>query len=211
MTKPTENKHLKKAFSIKNQEECHQLYREWASTYDETMTGELSYIAPITLAALLSPFLDDKTKPVMDLGCGTGLVGFALSKHGHTHIDGIDFSQEMIDKAAKKSCYQNLFQENLTTRTSISDERYDAAICAGLFTYGHLDASCLDECLRMVRVGGFFASAIRLQIWETMGFKERFAAWEADGSLKLLHHELLENYQDADTKDGVFTIFQKLR
>lgn len=211
MTNSPTNKHLQKAFSIQNQEECRQLYREWAQTYDDTMTNELHYIAPITLASLLSPHLQDKSAPVMDLGCGTGLVGFALSKHGHSHIDGIDFSEEMIRKAKTKHCYQKLYQEDLTSRTCISDQTYHAAICAGLFTYGHLDASCLDECLRMVRIGGYFASAIRLQIWESMGFKQRFSEWEADGVITLIHKDMRENYENAEAKDGVYTIFQKNR
>ena len=39
---------------------------------------------------------------MLDLGCGDGLVGEGLRKHGYTNIAGVDFSQPMLDKSAAR-------------------------------------------------------------------------------------------------------------
>ena len=36
---------------------------------------------------------------VMDLGCGTGLVGQYLYEKGYTNVDGIDASQGMLNES----------------------------------------------------------------------------------------------------------------
>ena len=99
---------------------------------------------------------------------------------------------------------------DLTKPTDIPTAEYDAAICAGLFTYGHLDAECLDEIFRTIKSGGFFAGAIRQQIWEEMGFHEKFTAWEKDQRIKTLSSESMDNYENANKNDGLYIVVQKL-
>jgi len=43
---------------------------------------------------------------VLDLGCGTGLVGQALWDRGFRKIWGVDISPEMIELASFKDVYQ---------------------------------------------------------------------------------------------------------
>jgi len=42
----------------------------------------------------------------MDLACGTGISGLALKAAGFTCIDGYDFVQAMLDRAAAKGIYR---------------------------------------------------------------------------------------------------------
>ena len=140
---------FQRTFHIKDQIECKALYKDWATTYDTTMVGELAYSAPQTVANILSKHLSDKEASILDLGCGTGLVGERLKLLGFETVDGVDFSDEMLNVAKEKNIYRRLTQADLTKATDIASQEYDAAISAGLFTYGHLDARCLDEIFRI--------------------------------------------------------------
>ncbi|TCZ51095.1 tetratricopeptide repeat protein [Roseicella aquatilis] len=55
-----------------------------------------------------------KLGPVLDLGCGTGLVGVALSDLLHGPLTGIDLSRRMLEQAAAKGLYTSLRQADLT-------------------------------------------------------------------------------------------------
>ena len=49
---------------------------------------------------------------VLDLGCGTGLVGQAFKMDKNSFI-GVDISQKMLDKAALKGVYANLIKADI--------------------------------------------------------------------------------------------------
>jgi predicted TPR repeat methyltransferase len=51
---------------------------------------------------------------VIDIGCGTGLAGQALTGHGFTIIDGLDYSAEMLKVAAGHGIYRKLIEADLT-------------------------------------------------------------------------------------------------
>lgn len=52
--------------------------------------------------------LDKSTCRILDVGCGTGLVGQELAARGFKQITGIDFSEQMLEAAAVKQVYANL-------------------------------------------------------------------------------------------------------
>jgi len=43
---------------------------------------------------------------VLDLGCGTGLVGQHLNERGFGNISGVDVSGNMLEEAAAKNVYK---------------------------------------------------------------------------------------------------------
>jgi predicted TPR repeat methyltransferase len=53
--------------------------------------------------------------PVLDLGCGTGLVGLALADLKLGPITGIDISARMLEQARIKSVYTTLIEADLIT------------------------------------------------------------------------------------------------
>ena len=83
------------------------LYREWANTYDNEL-AQNEYITPIRTAKALATFASDRSTPILDFGCGTGLSAEALISCGFSSIDGIDISSEMVEIARGKSIYRNL-------------------------------------------------------------------------------------------------------
>ena len=69
---------LQRAYDIKSPKEAIDLYRNWAGRYDQQLEQELRYVAPAAIAQMLSLGEPDHTVRVLDVGCGTGLVGVSL-------------------------------------------------------------------------------------------------------------------------------------
>ena len=71
---------------------------------------DLSYVGPVVAADQLIKYLKDfgynNDVSILDLGCGTGLVGEQLYKHGYKNIDGLDCCQELLKVAETKSVYR---------------------------------------------------------------------------------------------------------
>ena len=113
------------------------LFDEFSGTFDHHLVHELKYDIPATMHALLitQNVLDNNTR-VLDLGCGTGLIGQQLGKQIE-FIDGVDLSQGMLNKAREKSLYRNLFNANIIEFINAlnSKETYNLVIAADVFIY----------------------------------------------------------------------------
>ena len=63
-------------------------------------------------------------------------------------------------------------------------ESYGGATCCGTFTHGHVGANCLDELFRVLKPGAPFAFTVKLEVFESMGFKGKLAALMQSGRIK---------------------------
>ena len=126
-------------------------YADWAPSYDST-TADYGYVGPSSAAKELARHLDDRHAPILDIGCGTGLVGQALTTLGYTCIDGTDLSEEMIAECQSKGCYRDLRCDDLLKGIDLPAESHEAVICVG--TFGPLGPEVLPHALRQVRPGG---------------------------------------------------------
>ena len=178
-----EHEMLERVYHLNGKDEAESTYDEWAGAYDADLLGELAYAAPrVTaerFAALVAP---DAT--VLDAGCGTGLVGAELHERGFTTIDGIDLSQGMLDQARAKGCYRDLRKADLTARLPFDDDAYDATICVGTLTEGHVGPEALDELLRVTR--SRLVVAILTRIYEPLGYRAHIAGLEERGVARLV-------------------------
>lgn len=166
---------LRRAYDLDDVDAGQQLYVEWADTYDATMLDGLGYVSPRLVAEALAEHSDDPTAPVLDIGCGTGLVGQDCARRGFTTIDGLDLSMAMMDVAARRGVYRQLVEGDLRGALPLADGAYAAAVCAGTFTSGHVDAACLPEVLRTIRPGGLLVCTVHHAVWQPLGFAEAFA------------------------------------
>ena len=73
--------------------------------------------------------------PVLDLGCGTGLAGVALSDLLHGPLTGVDLSRRMLEQAAAKGIYARLRQADLAAVLREAGEAYALIIAADVFCY----------------------------------------------------------------------------
>lgn len=177
---------LDRVYALKSPEEAESAYDEWAATYEHDTTEGMGYAAPTHAAQRLSTLLADRPEAeILDAGCGTGLVGAALSGHGFEVIDGFDLSTAMLDEARAKGLYRDLAKADLTRRLPAEDEAYDAVICVGTLTEGHVGPEAFDELVRVARPGAPIVVTVLDRIWEPSGYKAKVEALEEAGLVHL--------------------------
>ena len=175
-----ENLDLKDA---KNDNRLTEVYRDWAKKYDYDNDHVLGTVSQPKSVNLLSTRLKDKTAKIIDVGCGTGLVGEKLKAKDFIYFDGLDISKDMLS-IAKSRGYRNLFLGSLNKQLPVLDDAYDAAMCIGVFTHGHVSSDGFNELCRIVKPGGYVCFTINEGVFEKYGFKDMIAefqlnkAWE---------------------------------
>jgi len=162
-----------------------EAYAEWAPSYDADLVAEMGYRAYVTAADLLIAHEKDIEAPILDAGCGTGLVGAYLANAGYSQIDGLDYSADMLAEARRKGVYANLLQGDLTGTLQIPNDRYGAVISVGTFTLGHVGPQALEELIRVTKPGGHICFTVRSEAWlqhdypTTVNELVRQGSWQA--------------------------------
>lgn len=169
-----ENLDLKDA---KNDNRLMEVYRDWAKKYDYDNDHVLGTVSQPKSVNLLSTRLKDKTAKIIDVGCGTGLVGEKLKAKDFIYFDGLDISKDMLS-IAKSRGYRNLFLGSLNKQLPVLDDAYDAAMCIGVFTHGHVSSDRFNELCRIVKPGGYVCFTINEGVFEKYGFKEMIAEFQ---------------------------------
>lgn len=137
------------------------LFDHYAERFDAHLQGELAYDAPRGLAALIRQHL---TQPagwrVLDLGCGTGLVGEQLHPQCSTLV-GIDLSARMLAKAEARGGYTRLMQGDLLPAMQAEPSAtFDVIVAADVFIYvGKIDA-VVAQAQRLLAPGGLLAFTV---------------------------------------------------
>jgi predicted TPR repeat methyltransferase len=200
---------LRRAYALSSPAEGADLYREWAATYDRTMVDGLGYISPGALVDLFARRTPWRDASIVDLGCGTGLVGAELVRHGFASFDGLDLSVDMMGEAGRRGIYRDFIVADLTATLPITDGRYRAAICNGTFTSGHVDATCLDEVLRIIEPGGMLACAVHHSVWHDLGFADTFDRLATEGLIEQIEIVEAAYYRSSPSTDGRLCLFRK--
>ena len=136
-------------------DELEGIYKNWASDYESDVINLAGYVGHLITSDLLLNYLRNTESIVLDAGCGTGLVGEILYKNNFRNMDGVDFSQEMLNIAHQKNIYQSLKLVDLTKKLDYENDSFDAIICAGTFTCGHVGPEALREMVRITKQGGY--------------------------------------------------------
>lgn len=177
---------MKRAYSIRNKDDVHEIYAGWADSYDEDVLGEYGYVAPGLAAKALSGVLQEKDAVILDAGCGTGIVGMELGKLGYGVIDGIDISPAMLVKAREKGVYRHLEAADMTEDLAFMDNHFDAAISIGVFAMGHVGPEALPELLRIVKPGGIVCLTVNELVYDDRDYESHFTQLENDGLAEML-------------------------
>ena len=168
-----------------NEEELLDVYKKWASIYDKDNDDLLGTVSQPNSVQIFHKYIIDKNQKIIDVGCGTGLVGLELQKLGYTNFDGIDISKDMIDIAIDRG-YKALFLGNLNDSLPIESDSYDAALCVGVFTHGHVGPGRLKELSRIVKSDGLVCFTINEDVYESYGFDKAMQKLEVENVWKLL-------------------------
>ena len=207
----TEKKGLKDAYSLKTPEDSINLYKTWASTYDDDFAKQNDYRSPIEIAKYYAQYSNDEDTPILDVGAGTGLIGEYLNLNSK-EIDAIDISPEMLNIARTKNCYSKIIEADLTKRLLINDNHYGAIVSAGTFTHGHVGPNVLDELLRVARPGGLFIFTVHFKLFNKAGFDKKLLEIKKNLTQPIFHK--VDVYgSNPDKEHGsdqvIITVFRK--
>jgi len=132
------------------------LFDQMASTFDMHMVRGLKYKVPEQVAQQLLALHPDRKFNLLDLGCGTGLLGVYLGPI-QGYMIGVDLSQKMIEQAARHKVYARFHTVNIldALRETPADHYevitcLDALICVGDLT------PVIPNALRILKPGGHF-------------------------------------------------------
>ena len=160
-------------YKLKTTEELLKYYKGWADNnkYNKDMV-DWNYTAPQETVSILRKYAFSKNCKILDAGCGTGLVGIELKKYGYLNIEGVDFSQSMLD-LVPQGIYKKIERINLNKPLKFKNNMYDILMCVGTFTYGHVKPKALDELIRITKNRGLICFTINEGIYEEYGFDKK--------------------------------------
>ncbi len=178
---------LDKHYAAKTVEEVKSVYDAWAPTY-ETELGEENYQGAQSVATIVAEVVKERDASILDVGCGTGLVGRQLHRHGFTCLNGIDLSQGMLDEAASKGCYQQLTRVDLTAPIEIAAGSFDVVVSAGLFTQSLLGPEVLKRVCELARPGGRAVIGINVEAFDAQDYPQTLDQMiqSRDGELQMI-------------------------
>lgn len=135
------------------------LFDAYAPTFDTALVEKLDYRVPELLADAIKRVAGSRHyRHVVDLGCGTGLMGERL-RASTDFLEGIDLSDAMLRKAEEKDIYDRLGKGdvNLLEKPEIP---VDLVVAADVFVYvGNLDRA-FTNIAAMLEPGGLFAFSV---------------------------------------------------
>jgi predicted TPR repeat methyltransferase len=161
--------------------------------------------------------------PILDLGCGTGLVAIALSDLPIAGLVGVDISGTMLQHAAAKNLYTELQQADLETVLADTQRDWAVITAADVFCYfGDLEAVFTAAHARL-RPGGLFifsveSLAAQPDAWQ-LGPNGRYlhgqlyvshVAAQAGFVIRAVQHETLR-YEDNQPVDGLIVTLERIR
>jgi ubiquinone/menaquinone biosynthesis C-methylase UbiE len=184
MTTARKSDNLDAVYGATSPEEIARRYSDWAESYDSEMYA-LGYRHPTICLALLCRHLPAGAAPILDAGAGTGIIGEWLKIVGYPAAEALDISAGMLEVAKRKGVYERLHCAAMGDRLALPSDHFAAAVCAGVFTVGHVGPEGLDELARVVRPGGVIVLTVKDRTWED-GFKAHVAERQAAGVWRIL-------------------------
>ena len=135
-----EAKHLLSALTGKTTNTAPRVYVEklfnnYSMIFEHSLVNKLEYKTP----NLITELIVDKNPniqlgSILDLGCGTGLMGDEIKKYC-SNLEGIDLSKQMLAKASAKNIYNKLEHKDIVEYLSTEDLDFNYFISTDVFIY----------------------------------------------------------------------------
>jgi len=160
-------------YKLKTTDEVMKYYDDWGvkNKYDQDMI-DWEYSGPKETVEVFKKYAKDKNIKIYDAGCGTGLVGIELKKFGFSNFHGADLSQKLLD-LVPSGLYKSLEKVDLNKTINHKDNFFDAVMCVGTFTFGHVKPPALEEFIRITKNDGLICFTINEGIHEEYGFDKK--------------------------------------
>jgi len=120
---------------IAPREYVEQLFDNYAIRFEDSLVKNLEYKIPKIITQMILNNKQNKSLgSVLDLGCGTGLVGKEI-KIKCQYLEGIDLSNAMLNQAREKGVYDRLVQKDIIDYLTTKDLNFDYFISTDVFIY----------------------------------------------------------------------------
>ncbi|WP_243146949.1 class I SAM-dependent methyltransferase [Scytonema sp. UIC 10036] len=138
---------------------------------------------------------------ILDYGCGYGRITNTLVEHGYQYVEGVDFSERMIEKGRCLYPHLNL-KVVLSPRLPYVDGEFDAVLLFTVLTcipHNQAQIALIQELNRILKSGGLlYISDLCLQTDERNlkrydKFKDKYGIYgifELPENVVLRHHDL---------------------
>jgi len=132
------------------------LFDGMAEIYDQAIVRGLGYRLPKIVADRILERYPDKRLNVLDLGCGTGLLGVCLGRLDGFLI-GVEISQKMIEQAARHKVYDRFHTVDLNEALAATPEaQYEVLTALDVFAYSGELTRAVADAHRILRPAGDF-------------------------------------------------------
>jgi len=135
----------------------------FAGSFEDHLLNVLGYQSPDILTEHLHNLKPDTHAfpSVLDLGCGTGLMGVSLAKHFEVkNIVGIDLSQNMLEQAESKSLYHQLIKGDIEPVMEGFEANFDLIVAADVFIYIGKVSGIFKQAFQRLNPQGVFAFTV---------------------------------------------------
>ncbi len=137
---------------------------------------------------LMEHLKPDERLKLLDAGCGTGLVGSVLGRNGFTGVQGFDLSPAMAERAIATNCYREVKGDIdiMRVREHYAESSFDAVLCVGVFTLGHVPPQALHELIALLKPGGLLVISVRKLYYDESGFQAELDVAMARSGIEII-------------------------
>ncbi len=195
---------LKNTYGLDSVEKTVDHYNQWSASYD-TEIAENGYALPGRMAKAVASITQDKSVPMLDFGCGTGLSGVALKLMGFQIIDGMDVSADMLAQAQLKNAYRTLTHADATQPPPFHIGEYALITACGVIGSGAAPISVLDDLTTKLVSGNRLAFSFNDNTLADPQYAARVRHYQ-DTGFALIYEEYGEHLPGIDLKSTVYII-----
>ena len=139
----------------------------YAASFEQHLVS-LGYRVPGVMRDMLLDLLAESATGglgrVLDLGCGTGLLGVLIADLPRSHLAGIDLSANMLAEARAKEIYDTLETGDIAAWLEAGTAPWDVVLAADVFCYFGTLAELFHLVRRRLRHGGEFLFSVELAV-----------------------------------------------
>jgi predicted TPR repeat methyltransferase len=136
------------------------LFDMYADTFDRDLIDNLNYQSPRLLAQIIARTVPaDACLDILDIGCGTGLMGQGLRALKRT-LTGVDLSPQMLDAARRRGIYDRLIKSDIVAFLSTLTDQFDLIVSTDVFIYIGDLSGVFAGVRRALRSDGLFCFSV---------------------------------------------------
>jgi predicted TPR repeat methyltransferase len=136
------------------------LFDMYAETFDRDLVDKLNYQSPRLLAQLIAKTVPaDARLDILDIGCGTGLMGEGLRSLKRT-LTGVDLSPNMLEQARRRGIYDRLIESDIAAFLDMQTDQFDLTVSTDVFIYIGDLAGIFAGVRRALRRDGLFCFSV---------------------------------------------------